>query len=65
MFDIEFDLRTIISIGLGIGCIVGLYFLFGLWATKGYEPKLHIKLACYVLAPIVSYFIIQYQANKE
>lgn len=67
MFDdlIEFDMKTVIALALGAVSIVGMYLLFGFWATKGFSPKLHIKIACYVFAPIASYFIVQWQANKE
>ena len=66
MFDdlIEFDTTTVISLVLGAVSMVGLYFLFGFWAGKGFSPKLHIKIACYVATPIASYFIVHYQANK-
>lgn len=63
--DMEWDMASIMGLCLGAASIFGIYFLFSFWATKGYDPKLHIKIATYVLAPVVSFFIVQWQSKKE
>lgn len=64
-YGIEMTGALAITIVLAVIGEIGLWYLFGYWTEKGYSASLMTRIGSHVLMPVVTFFIIQWQASKE